>query len=79
MTQAVIDRFEGEWVILEVDGQQRTLPRTAVPQDAREGEVVDLDTGQVDPAATERLREQVRQARARAAQTAKKPPGGFDL
>jgi hypothetical protein len=40
--------------------------------------VLDLDTLKVDPAATERLRAEVRRARKRA-QKKTPPPGDFDL
>jgi hypothetical protein len=77
---ASIDRLEGEVAVLLVDGGERHVPRAQLPEDAREGDVVDLATLQVDGAATEALREEVRAARARAQKG--KPPapsGSFDL
>jgi Protein of unknown function (DUF3006) len=78
MPKATVDRFEEELAVLIIDGQQVTRPRAKLPAEAREGDVIDLDTGKVDVEATEALREQVRQARRR---TKKKqaPPGNFDL
>ena len=77
---ASIDRLEGEVAVLLVDGEERHVPRAQLPEDAREGDVVDLATLQVDAEATEALREEVRSARARA-QKGKPPPpsGSFDL
>ncbi|WP_224366761.1 DUF3006 domain-containing protein [Hyalangium versicolor] len=78
MPKATVDRFEEELAVLIVDGRQVTRPRAELPADVREGDVIDLDTGQVDTEATEELRAQVRKARR---QTKKKqaPPGNFDL
>ena len=75
-----IDRLEGEVAVLLVDGEERHVPRAQLPEDAREGDVVDLATLRVDAAATGALREEVRAARARAQKG--KPPGpsgSFDL
>ena len=78
MPKATVDRFEEELAVLIIDGKQVTKPRAELPAEAREGDVIDLDTGRVDPQATEALREQVHKARRR---TKKKqaPPGNFDL
>ena len=78
MPKATVDRFEEELAVLIVDGRQLTRPRAELPAQAREGDVIDLDTGQVDSEATDALREEVRQARRRAG-TKKPPPGDFDL
>jgi hypothetical protein len=78
MPKATVDRFEEELAVLLVDGRQVTRKRAELSPQVREGDVIDLDTGEVDSEATEALREQVRQARQR---TKKKqaPPGNFDL
>ena len=76
---ASIDRLEGEVAVLLVDGEERHVPRARLPADAREGDVVDLDSLQVDREATEALREEVRVARARAQKGKPPPPGSFDL
>jgi hypothetical protein len=78
MPKATVDRFEEELAVLIIDGRQVTRPRTELPAEMREGDVIDLDTGQVDPEATEALREQVHQARQRMTQK-KAPPGNLDL
>jgi hypothetical protein len=78
MPKATVDRFEEDRAVLIVDGRQVTRPRAELPAEAREGDVIDLDTGQVDREATEALREQVRQARQRVRKK-KAPPGSFDL
>lgn len=80
MSQVVtLDRFEGELAVLIVEGREVTRPRSALPAEAREGDVLNLQTLQVDRAATERLRTQVREARERAQKRKPAPPGDFDL
>ncbi len=78
MSKATIDRFEEALAVLIVEGRQVTRPRAELPAEAREGDVIDLETCTVDTEATEALREQVREARQRALQKAP-PPGDFDL
>lgn len=78
MPKATVDRFEEDLAVLIIDGRQVTRPRAELPAETREGDVIDLETGQVDREATEALREQVREARRRA-QKKKAPPGSFDL
>lgn len=78
MPKATVDRFEEDRAVLIVDGRQVTRPRAELQAEVREGDVIDLDTGQVDREATEALREQVRQARQRVRKK-KAPPGSFDL
>jgi Protein of unknown function (DUF3006) len=80
MSKVTVDRFEGELAILLVDGREVTRPRRELPPEAREGDVLDPETLAVDREATERLRDEVRQARKRARVGKKKPPtGNFDL
>ncbi|HYH95120.1 DUF3006 domain-containing protein [Hyalangium sp.] len=79
MPKATVDRFEEELAVLIIDGRQVTRPRAELPAEAHEGDVIDLDSGKVDPEATGALREQVRQARGRAKKKKPAPPGNFDL
>lgn len=78
MSQATVDRFEEGLAVLIVDGREVTRPRAELAAGVREGDVIDLATGQVDAKATEALREEVRQARKRATRQSP-PPGDFDL
>lgn len=77
--KAPIDRFEGEWAVLQVDGREERRARKKLERGAREGDVIDLTTGRVDRAATDELREQVRAARERAAAKNPHSGGSFDL
>jgi ribosomal protein S9 len=79
MPKVTLDRFEEELAVLIVDGREVTRPRAELPPEAREGDVLDLDTLKVDPRATERLRAEVRRARKRAQKNKTPPPGNFDL
>ncbi len=80
MTRATLDRIEGDVAVLVVDGREVTRPLHTLPEGVREGDVLDLDTLEVDREATEALRESVRQARQRAKHGKKTPPpGDFDL
>ena len=80
MPRATLDRIEGEVAVLVVEGREVTRPCSALPEGVREGDVLDLDTLQVDREATEALREAVREARKRAKRGKKTPPpGDFDL
>jgi len=38
--QAVIDRFEGELAVLEIEGKFKNVPRRNIPEGAREGDVL---------------------------------------
>ena len=76
---ATIDRFEDDVAVLVRDGFEEVRPLSELPEGAREGDVIDLETMQVDVHATEALRREVQQARERAGHG--KPPakGSFDL
>ncbi|MFP2931376.1 DUF3006 domain-containing protein [Pyxidicoccus sp. 3LG] len=80
MTRATLDRIEGDVAVLAVEGREVTRPLRELPKGVREGDVLDLDTLEVDREATEALRAQVREARQRAKKGKKPPPSGdFDL
>ena len=58
-----VDRFEGEWAVLQDDeGQSHNVERSRLPQDIRQGGVLwQTDKGFVpDPEETARRRERVR-------------------
>lgn len=42
----VIDRFEGEWAIIETDERKTfNLPKSILPREAKEGDVITLTAG----------------------------------
>ncbi len=60
----IIDRFEGDFAVVEVDGKEmRDIPKTDIPVIAREGDVLKLVNGkyEVDFEETKRLRAEVEQ------------------
>ena len=63
MARATIDRIEGDKVVLILEGREIVRLVSELPPQAREGDVVDPVTLEIDPEATERLRREVRQAR----------------
>jgi len=54
----VIDRFEGDLAIVEYNGTIFTLPRTLIPKDASEGDVLKA-TIEIDPAYTANRRKRI--------------------
>ncbi len=45
MQRWLIDRIEGDWAVCETDGGMEKLPRAALPQGAREGDVLLREDG----------------------------------
>lgn len=56
--QFIIDRFEGNFVIVEYGDITFSLPREIFPSDAKEGQVIDISI-RVNHNETEELRKQV--------------------
>lgn len=56
----VIDRFEGEWAVIEYNRTTFNLPRALVPPGAMEGDVLVIKVS-VDAGATARLKENVKE------------------
>ena len=54
----IIDRFEGKYAVVELeDGSMENVPRNALPEDAREGDIVTLG---VDAEGTARKKEEIK-------------------
>lgn len=49
MERGVIDRFEGEWVVIEIEGTTRDFPRTSLPKEMKVGDAVIIDNGSIRP------------------------------
>lgn len=47
MERGIIDRFEGGIAVIEVNGITRDLPRSVLPRDAKVGDVLLLDNGEI--------------------------------
>ena len=46
--KGIIDRFEGEFAVVETDGGFVNVPKAKLPAEAKEGAVIDLDSFLVD-------------------------------
>lgn len=58
----IIDRFEGDFAVVEVDGQvMRNIPKTDIPSNAKEGDVLKLVAGryEIDIEETKRLYDEI--------------------
>lgn len=56
----IIDRFEGSWAVLEApDGTIFNFPRSFLPAEAKEGDVLVFDIA-IDREATEKRKKEVR-------------------
>ncbi len=55
----IIDRFEGDWVVIEYERQTFNLPRQLLPPEALEGDVVTISIG-VDAKATATVKEAIK-------------------
>lgn len=57
----IIDRFEGEYAVIETDGGMINVLRSELPENAAEGDVLTYDcTWAVDETATEERRSSMR-------------------
>ena len=58
----IIDRFEGEYAVVETEQGIVNIPRCYLPESAREGDVLNYSNGSysVDTYETNSLREEVR-------------------
>ncbi|MGI6344838.1 MAG: DUF3006 domain-containing protein [Bacillota bacterium] len=54
----VIERFEGELVLLEIDGKIYQLPRNLLPETAKAGDLLNIEIS-VDAEATAARRSQI--------------------
>ena len=61
MTKGIIDRFEGEYAVVEIEGVMNNIKRSDIPTDAREGDVIISDKSQwkIDRQATDELKQRV--------------------
>jgi hypothetical protein len=59
--KGIIDRFEGDIVVVEIDGETQDFPKSIFPKEAEVGDVVNIDVDKitVDKKATEKLRREI--------------------
>lgn len=54
----IVDRFEGDWVIIETETRHTfNLPRIVLPPSVKEGDVISIQVG-IDDAATKKRTEE---------------------
>ena len=58
--KGIIDRFEGEFAVVETDKGFVNVPRAKLPAEAKEGAVIDLDSFSVDNKAEAERTEKIR-------------------
>ncbi len=73
MAQPFVDRLEGAFAVLVIDGRERRVARASLPPGAGEGTYLSSDLTSVDRAATE---EAARSVAARRAALARDDDGG---
>lgn len=61
MKRGIIDRFEEDLVVIEVDGVTRDFPRVVLPLDAKVGDSVLIDNGEIrlDQADTKQRKKEI--------------------
>lgn len=58
MKPFIIDRFEGQWAVIEYGDDVFNLPKEALPEGSKEGDVLDIDI-KVDEEATRARKERI--------------------
>lgn len=60
MIKGTIDRFEEDYVIIEIEGEMKIIDKGSIPSDAREGDVLiySKNVWSKDEAATARLKKE---------------------
>jgi Protein of unknown function (DUF3006) len=59
--RGIIDRFEGDFVVVEIDGKTRDVERYLFPSDAKPGDAVIIEGTKItiDREKTEKLRKEI--------------------
>jgi len=55
----IIDRFEGNWAVIEYNGDTFNLPKNLLPPHSKEGDVLDLNIS-VDECTTQKRRQTIK-------------------
>lgn len=61
MVKGIIDRFEGEFAVVEVDGTTKDFPKSIFPKNASVGDVVEIrgEKVKVLKGETQKLRQEI--------------------
>lgn len=58
--KGIIDRFEGDFAVIEtVDGRMINIKKYLLPENAREGDVIDLEHLSIDETSTRLRKEKI--------------------
>jgi hypothetical protein len=59
--KGIIDRFEGDIAVVEIDGKTKDFPKSIFPKEAEVGDVIIIDGDKitVDKKATDKLRKEI--------------------
>ncbi|ULO10394.1 DUF3006 domain-containing protein [Paenibacillus sp. 19GGS1-52] len=62
MRKEIIDRFEGEYVVIEFDGKTETILKSELPKLAKVGDFLIFDEGQVlmDKVNTQKRKDEIK-------------------
>ena len=60
ISMLIVDRFEGDWVVIEYDGTTFNFPRTLLPQDIKEGDVITISIS-IDQTVTKDRRQKAKE------------------
>lgn len=60
MIKGIIDRFEGEYAVVEIEGQMKVIHISGIPREAREGDVLifEKNAWSIDPSGNISLKKQ---------------------
>jgi hydrogenase maturation factor len=47
MERGIIDRFEGEWVVIEIEGTTRNILKSFLPEESKVGDAVIIENGAI--------------------------------
>jgi hydrogenase maturation factor len=63
MERGVVDRFENEVAIIEIDGMTREISKASLPEDIKVGDAIIIDNGEVrlDRAETSKRKKEIQQ------------------
>ncbi|MCF6095998.1 DUF3006 domain-containing protein [Thermovorax subterraneus] len=58
--KGILDRFEGDFAVIETfEGRTMNIKKRFLPENAREGDVIDLDDLSIDEPLTRRRKEKI--------------------
>jgi hydrogenase maturation factor len=63
MMKAIIDRFEGDYAVVEIEGCIKTIRRSYISDEAQEGDILIFENNQwiIDRKDTEKIRKEIKE------------------